>query len=96
VSAAEQVYYAGFDFDFFKLPPNIQARIESRIDQMDLRLGQFPHIISLAAIAIASGLETTVSFTLSMSRKTEFTCWRWAIDERFTVRSDQRNGVTEI
>ena len=88
MSAAEQVYYAGFDVDFFKLPPNIQARIESRIDQMGLRSVNFRTIISLAAIAIASALEITVSFILSMSRKTKFTYWRSAIEEKFTVRSD--------
>jgi len=92
VSAAEQVYYAGFDVDFFKLPPNIQARIESRIDQMDLRLGQFPHyhLTGSNRYGLRVGDYRIVN-TFDVAQN-KFTYWRWAIDERFTVRSDQRNG----
>jgi len=43
VSAALQIYYAPFDADFFKLPVQIQARIEAKIDQMGLNPGSFPH-----------------------------------------------------
>jgi mRNA interferase RelE/StbE len=43
MSAALQVFYTRFDADFFKLPPLLQARIESKIDQMGLRLADFPH-----------------------------------------------------
>ena len=41
MSAALQVYYTRFDAAFFKLPPPIQTRIESRIDEMGLRLATF-------------------------------------------------------
>lgn len=43
MSAALQVYYTPFDAAFFKLPPRVRVRIESRIDEMGLRLGSFAH-----------------------------------------------------
>jgi mRNA interferase RelE/StbE len=43
VSAAQQVYYSSFDAAFFKLPPQVRERVESRIDDMGLRLSTFPH-----------------------------------------------------
>ena len=43
MSAALQVFYTRFDTQFLKLPPQLQARIESRIDQTGLRLATFPH-----------------------------------------------------
>ena len=43
MSAPLQVYYSGFDTAFFKLPLPIQRRIEAKIDEMGLRLSQFPH-----------------------------------------------------
>jgi hypothetical protein len=43
VSPALQIYYTAFDAAFFKLPPNVQARIEAKIDEMGMRLGSFPH-----------------------------------------------------
>ena len=43
MSAALQIYYTRFDAAFFKLPPPIRTRIESRIDEMGLRLMTFPH-----------------------------------------------------
>jgi mRNA interferase RelE/StbE len=43
MSAALQVYHRQFDLRFFKLPAQIQAQIEAKIDQMGLRLERFPH-----------------------------------------------------
>ena len=43
MSAPLQVYYTRFDAAFFKLPSPIRTRIESRIDEMGLRLATFPH-----------------------------------------------------
>ncbi len=43
MTCAEQIYYSGFDRDFFKLPADIQRQIEARIDEMGRRLGGFPH-----------------------------------------------------
>ena len=43
MSAATQVYYATFDAVFFRLSPTLQARIESAIDKLGLRLDGFPH-----------------------------------------------------
>ena len=43
MSAATQVYYQRFDADFFRLPRDVQTRIEARFDQMGLRLDSFPH-----------------------------------------------------
>jgi len=43
MSAALQIYYSGFDTPFLKLPPNIQSRIEAKIDDLGLRLKTFPH-----------------------------------------------------
>ncbi len=43
MSAALQIYYSGFDTPFFKLPPQVQARLEARIDDLGLRLNTFPH-----------------------------------------------------
>ena len=40
---AVQVYYTAFDVAFFKLPSAVQSRIQARIDEMGLRLGEFPH-----------------------------------------------------
>lgn len=43
MGAAEQVYFSAFDAAFFKLTKEIQARIESRLDEMGRRLESFPH-----------------------------------------------------
>ncbi len=43
MSAALQVYYTRFDAAFFKLPAQVRTRIESRLDDMGLRLATFPH-----------------------------------------------------
>jgi mRNA interferase RelE/StbE len=43
VSAATQVYYTAFDHAFFRLPPKIQARIQTKIDDMGSRLAGFSH-----------------------------------------------------
>jgi mRNA interferase RelE/StbE len=43
VGAATRVYYIAFDSVFFKFPINLQARIEAKIDEIGLRLDQFPH-----------------------------------------------------
>ena len=43
MSAALQIYYTRFDVVFFKLPPPIQKRIETKIDEMGLQLATFPH-----------------------------------------------------
>jgi mRNA interferase RelE/StbE len=44
VSAATQIYSRDFDADFFKLPPNVQARIEAKIDRLGFLLHRFPHV----------------------------------------------------
>ena len=41
--AAQQIYTREFDKVLFSLPPTIQKQIESKIDEIGLRLGQFPH-----------------------------------------------------
>jgi mRNA interferase RelE/StbE len=41
--AATQVCAREFDSDFLKLPPQIRARIESKIDDIGRRLGTFQH-----------------------------------------------------
>lgn len=43
MSAATQIYYTPFDSAFFKLPPEVRARIEAKVDEMGLRLKTFPH-----------------------------------------------------
>jgi len=43
VSAALQVYYQQFDAEFFRLPQQIQLRIEQKIDDVGVRLATFPH-----------------------------------------------------
>jgi len=43
VSSALQVYYADFDFIFFKLPAHLRQRIEAKIDDVRSRLSSFPH-----------------------------------------------------
>jgi mRNA interferase RelE/StbE len=43
LKAALQVYSRDFDSDFFKLPRDIQNRVESRIDRLSLTLESFPH-----------------------------------------------------
>ena len=43
MSAALQIYYSGFDAAFFKLQPQVQSRIEAKIDDIGLRLKSFPH-----------------------------------------------------
>jgi mRNA interferase RelE/StbE len=40
---AGQVYHASFDAAFFKLPEQLRARIEAKIDNMGFRLRTFPH-----------------------------------------------------
>ena len=41
--AALQVYSRDYDADFFKLPLDIQRRIEARVDRLGLMLGRFAH-----------------------------------------------------
>jgi mRNA interferase RelE/StbE len=43
VSAATQVYYTAFDHAFFRLPPEIQTRIQRKIDDIGSRLVTFSH-----------------------------------------------------
>jgi mRNA interferase RelE/StbE len=43
VSAATQIAYAAFDADFFRLPADLQQRIQGKIDEMGLNLRTFPH-----------------------------------------------------
>ena len=43
MSAALQICYSPFDSAFFKLPPHVRSRIETKIDEMGLRLKTFPH-----------------------------------------------------
>jgi hypothetical protein len=41
VTAALQIYSRDFDADFFKLPRDLQARIESSIDRLGRTLDTF-------------------------------------------------------
>lgn len=43
MKAATQIAYASFDAAFFRLPLAVQQRIQARIDDMGLRLDNFPH-----------------------------------------------------
>jgi mRNA interferase RelE/StbE len=43
VSAATQVYYASFDAVFLKLPPALRGRVQTKIDEIGLRLAFYPH-----------------------------------------------------
>lgn len=44
MSAALQVYSRDFDADFFRLPADVQTRIQASIDQLGLTLDRFPHV----------------------------------------------------
>ena len=41
--AATQVASREFDSDFYRLPSQIQAHVQRKIDAMGLRLASFPH-----------------------------------------------------
>ncbi len=41
--AATQVASREFDGDFFRLPQQVQALVQKKIDSMSLRLAAFPH-----------------------------------------------------
>ena len=43
MSAATQIYYTSFDAVFFKLPPALRMRVESKIDEIGSQLDSFPH-----------------------------------------------------
>ena len=43
MSAATQVYYAGFDAIFLSLSPALRARVEARIDEVGRNLASYPH-----------------------------------------------------
>ncbi len=43
MSAATQVYYTAFDRAYFRLPSQVQKRIQTKIDEMGLRLSEFSH-----------------------------------------------------
>ncbi len=43
MSAATQVYYASFDAVFLKLPPALRGRVQTKIDEIGLRLASYPH-----------------------------------------------------
>ncbi|MGI8966371.1 MAG: type II toxin-antitoxin system RelE family toxin [Limisphaerales bacterium] len=40
---ATQVYFPAFDSAFFRLSADLQRRIESKIDEIGLRISNFPH-----------------------------------------------------
>jgi mRNA-degrading endonuclease RelE of RelBE toxin-antitoxin system len=41
--AATQIASSEFDNDFFRLPQQIQALVQKKIDSISLRLSSFPH-----------------------------------------------------
>jgi mRNA-degrading endonuclease RelE of RelBE toxin-antitoxin system len=41
--AATRIYSPDFDKDFSELPQPIQRQIEKKLDEMGLRLGDYPH-----------------------------------------------------
>ena len=43
MKAALQIYSRDFDADFFKLPREVQRRIEERVDRLGLMLDRSPH-----------------------------------------------------
>jgi mRNA interferase RelE/StbE len=43
VSAALQIYSRDFDASYFKLPADIQARVEASIDRLGMTLDGYPH-----------------------------------------------------
>ena len=43
MNQATEIYSREFDAIFFRLPPQIQGRIEARIREMGRRLDDFPH-----------------------------------------------------
>ena len=43
MKAGLQIYSRDFDADFFKLPRDVQARIEAKIDRLGLMLDRFSH-----------------------------------------------------
>ncbi len=43
MSPAEQIYSRDFDADFFRLPAEVRARIESAIDRLGSNLDRHPH-----------------------------------------------------
>ncbi len=43
MSAATQIASREFDTDFFQLPANVQSLVQRKIDEMGLRLADFPH-----------------------------------------------------
>ncbi len=43
MSRALQFYYTAFDEVFLKLPESVRHRIEAALDDLGLRLGNFPH-----------------------------------------------------
>jgi mRNA interferase RelE/StbE len=40
---AQQIYFSAFDKRFLRLPVDVQRQIESKIDEIGLRLQQYPH-----------------------------------------------------
>ncbi len=42
MSAATQIYYASFDAVFLNLPPSLQVRVETQIDDIGSRLRSYP------------------------------------------------------
>ena len=42
-SRAQEIYSAEFDARFFKLPPQVRARLEAKISELGSRLDRFPH-----------------------------------------------------
>ena len=43
MSPALQVYLPEFDEDFFRLPKELQQRIEQRIDRLGANIANYPH-----------------------------------------------------
>jgi len=75
VIAPLQIYSRDFDADFLKLPDAIQARIQSAIDHLGLRLSVWGLVVGLGVDAVTHGWadrRSTLAWLAKVTGKTEF------------------------
>jgi hypothetical protein len=73
--AATQVASREFDGDFFRLPQQVQALVQKKIDSMSLRLAAFPHYRMTGSDKYRCRGAIIVSFIVSIRLAEKFICW---------------------
>ncbi|MGO8766820.1 MAG: type II toxin-antitoxin system RelE family toxin [Limisphaerales bacterium] len=85
--AATQVDSREFDSDFFRLPQQVQALVQKKIDSMSLRLAAFPHYRMTGSdkYRLRVGDYRVIYRFASLAER--FICWQSVIGGRFIANN---------